>query len=56
MASILFKLRKTMFLSGLRTRFGAKAFVKVRPWCDINYKMRINILQRNYLQTYYVFT
>ena len=38
-----------MFLSGIRTRFGTKAFVKVRLWYDINYKMRINILQRNYL-------
>ena len=38
-----------MFLSGIRTRFGSKAFVKVRLWLDINYKMRINILQRNYL-------
>ena len=38
-----------MFLSEIRTRFGIKAFVKVRLWCDINYKMRIDILQRNYL-------
>ena len=38
-----------MFLSGIRTSFGTKAFVKVTFWCDINYEMRINILQRNYL-------
>ena len=38
-----------MLLSGIKTRFGTKAFEKVRLWCDINYKMRINILQRNYL-------
>ena len=38
-----------MFLSGIKTRFGTKAFGKVRLWCDINYKMRINILQRNFL-------
>ena len=38
-----------MFLSGIKTRFGTGAFEKVRLWCDINYKIRINIQQRNYL-------
>ena len=38
-----------MFLSGIKTRFGTGAFEKVRLWCDVNYKIRINILQRNYL-------
>ena len=38
-----------MFLSGIKTRFGTEDFVKVRLWCDINYKIRIIILQRNYL-------
>ena len=41
-------LRETMFLSRIKNRFSTKAPVKVRLWCDINYKMRINILQRNY--------
>ena len=41
-------LRKTMFLSGIRTRFGTKAFVKVGLWCDMDYKMRINFRHRNY--------
>ena len=36
-------------LSGMKTRFGTGTFEKVRLWCDINYKIRINILQRNYL-------
>ena len=38
-----------MFLSGIKTEFGTEAFEKVRLWCDINYKIRINILQMNYL-------
>ena len=38
-----------MFLSRIKTKFGTRAFKKVRLWCNINYKMRITILQRNYL-------
>ena len=38
-----------MFSSGIKTGFGTEAFEKVRLWCDINYKIRINNLQRDYL-------